>query len=187
MKSGKFPKFNRCALYAALASVLTLAGTGLVSNAYAAVGTGTANATVVRPITISASNPNLRFGSFSTSAAGQTVKMDTAGTRTLSGALGVGTGQSAFGAASFAVGGEGALTYAITLPTTTHITTGAGGPAETMATSLFTSNPTGTGLLSGTANTTGTQTVLVGATITTVASQATGIYTGIFSVTVDYN
>ena len=178
-------RFNRTALKAmAFASVLVLGGIG---NAQAADGTGTANATVVRPITISASSPHLRFGSFSTSAAGQTVAIATNGARTVTGALGVGTTQNAFGAASFTVGGEGALTYAITLPTTTDITTGTGLAAETMAVSGFVSNPSGTGTLSGSAGAAGTQTLLVGATITTVASQVAGVYSGTFTVTVAYN
>jgi hypothetical protein len=187
MKSVKFSTFNRRALHAALASAVVLGGMGLVGNAYAAIGTGTANATVVRPITITASSPNLRFGSFATSAAGQTVAIATDGTQTLTGALGVGTAQNAFGAASFTVGGEGSLTYAITLPTTTDITTGTGITGEVMAVSSFVSNPTGTGVLSGTTGTAGTQTLLVGATITTVASQVAGIYAGTFNVSVDYN
>ncbi len=182
MKSGKFSRFNRRALNAALASALVLGGMGLVSNAYAADGTGTANATVVIPIAIAASSPHLRFGSFSTSAAGQTVAIATNGARTLTGALGVGTGQNAFGAASFAVTGEGALTYAITLPSTTNITTGIGDATRTMAVSAYASNPSGTGAL-----TAGAQTLLVGATITTVASQVAGVYTGNFTVTVAYN
>lgn len=185
MTAAKSFRFNRTALKAvAFASVMVLGGIG---NAQAADGTGTANATVVRPITITASSPNLRFGSFSTSAAGQTVAIATDGTRMLTGAVGVGSGQNAFGAASFTVGGEGALTYAITLPSTTDITTGTGLAAETMAVSSFVSNPSGTGTLSGTAGTAGTQTLLVGATITTVASQVAGIYSGTFTVTVAYN
>lgn len=180
------PKFR--AFKAALASALVLGGLGVVGTAQAASGTGTANATVVRPISIANSSPNLRFGSFSTTAAGQTVTIGTDGTRTLVGALGVGTAQNAFGAASFAVSGEGALTYAITLPSTSvNITTGTATAAETMAVSNFTSNPSGTGTLSGTAGTTGTQTLLVGAKVTTVASQATGVYSGTFTVSVDYN
>lgn len=182
MKSDKFATFSRLALSAALVSALVLGGFGLVSNAYAADGTGTANATVVTPIAIAASSPNLRFGSFSTSAAGQTVAIAPAGGRTLVGALGVGTGQNAFGAASFAVTGDSTLTYAITLPGTTNITTGIGDATRTMATSLFTSTPSGTGVL-----TAGAQTLLVGATITTVASQVAGVYTGTFIVTVAYN
>ena len=182
MKSGKFVTFSRRALSAALASAVVLGGTGVVGNAHAADGTGTANATVVTPIAIAASSPNLRFGSFSTTAANQTVAIATAGTRTLVGAIGVGTGQNAFGAASFAVTGDSTLTYAITLPGTTNITTGIGDATRTMAVSSFVSNPSGTGAL-----TTGAQTLLVGATITTVASQVAGVYTGTFTVTVAYN
>lgn len=183
MKSVKFLAFNRRVLNAALASVVVLAGAGVVGNAYAADGTGTASATVVTPIAIAASSPNLRFGSFSTTAAGQTVAIATNGTRTLTGALGVGTGQNAFGAASFAVTGDSTLTYAITLPGTSTISTGDGiGTTKNMTVSSFASNPSGTGTL-----TAGAQTLLVGATITTVASQLAGAYTGTFVVTVAYN
>lgn len=183
MNNMKQATFNRRALKAALASAVVLAGTGLVINAYAADGTGTAEATVVTPIAIAASSPNLRFGSFSTNAAAQTVAIDTAGARTLTGALGVGTGQNAFGAASFAITGDSTLTYAITLPTTSTISTGDGvGVTKNMTVSSFVSNPSGTGALTG-----GAQTLLVGATITTVASQLVGAYTGTFTVTVAYN
>ena len=157
--------------------------------AHAADGTGTANATVVRPIAIGNSSPHLRFGSFSTSGAGQTVAIATDGQRTLTGVLGVSNSQNAFGAASFSVTGEAGLTYSITLPTSVNITTGGGSGPETMAVSSFVSNPSGTGTLSGTAgsNSAGAQTLLVGATLTTVASQATGTYTGNFTVTVQYD
>ena len=76
------------------------------------------------------------------------------------------------------------LTYAITLPTngTVNITTGTATAPETMAVSTFTSDPSGTGTL-----TAGAQTLGVGATITTVASQVAGAYTGTFNVSVDYN
>jgi hypothetical protein len=53
-----------------------------------------------------------------------------------------------------------------------------------MAVSNFTSDPAGsTGQLSNL----GAQNLKVGARITTVASQATGLYTGAFTVTVEYN
>lgn len=178
----KHNNFKQRVLTLALAAVFVFGSVAIGVNSYAADGTGTATATVVAPIAIAASNPNLLFGSFSTSAAGQTVAISPAGARTLTGALGVGTGQNAFGAASFAVTGSTTLTYAITLPTTTNIKTGTGIAAETMATSLFTSTPSGTGAL-----TAGAQTLLVGATITTVAAQVAGAYTGTFIVTVAYN
>ena len=175
---------DRSALRATAAALLVMAAAG----AQAADGTGTANATVVRPIAIANSSPHLRFGSFSTTAAGQTVAISTAGARNVSGAIGVGSGQNAFGAASFAVTGEGALTYTITLPASPiSITTGGGAPEETMSVGSFVSNPTGTGLLSGIAGTAGSQTLLVGATLTTVANLVPGIYSGNFTVTVQYN
>ena len=177
----KHNNFKQRVLTLALAAVFVF---GIGVNSYAANGTGTATATVVTPIAIAASNPNLLFGSFSTSAAGQTVAIATDGARTVTGALGLGTGQNTFGAASFAVTGEGTLTYAITLPENgvVDIITGEAGVTETMAVSSFVSNPSSTGTLTDSA-----QTLLVGATITTVASQVSGAYTGEFTVSVEYN
>ncbi|MCG2659763.1 MAG: DUF4402 domain-containing protein [Kiritimatiellae bacterium] len=161
------------------AFVLGIAGLGV--NAYAASAPAAATATVVVPITITKVN-DLRFGSFSTSAAAQTIVLGTAGTRTPTGLLLLGTAQNVFGAASFTVGGQGTLTYAITKSGPVNITTGLGGATETMAVSAFTSSPDATGTLAA-----GSQTLLVGATLTTVASQVAGAYTGTFSTTVEYN
>lgn len=181
MKSGKFAIFNRRALSAALASAIALGGAGLGLNVYAATATGTATATVITPIAIAAST-NLRFGSFSTSASGQTVTINAAtDARTNSGTLLV---TSTSGAASFAVTGDGTLSYGITLPADGVVTIVTGGSTapETMAVSSFTSSPATTGTL-----TAGAQTLKVGATLTTVASQVAGAYTGTFNVTVAYN
>ena len=184
MKSVKFAAFKRRALGMALVSVVGLGAASLAGRAYAATASGTANATVVTPIAIAAAL-DLRFGSFSTTAAAQTVVINAqTGGRTLSGVLGVGTGQNAFGAGTFSVTGDSNLTYAITLPAdgVVTITTGAGDATRTMAVSSFTSFPSGTGAL-----TAGAQTLAVGATITTVASQVSGAYAGQFNVSVDYN
>jgi len=55
--------------------------------------------------------------------------------------------------------------------------------ANTMTVGMFTSNPSGAGTLSAGGN----QTLSVGATLNVGAGQATGTYSGIFSVTVTYN
>jgi hypothetical protein len=181
MKSENFSTFNRRAVHTALASALVLGMAGHGSDAQAASATNTATATVVTPIAIAAGD-TLRFGSFSTSAASQTVTINaTTGTRTSSGAL---LATSTVGRATFNVTGSGVLTYAITLPTngTVNITTGTATAPETMAVSNFTSDPSGTGAL-----TAGAQTLGVGATITTVGSQVAGAYTGTFNVSVEYN
>lgn len=182
MKSDKFATFRRRALNMALASALVMGGSGLTVNAYAATATGTATATVVIPIAIAASSPNLLFGSFSTATAGDTVTIAPDGTRSSAGALLVNS-TNAPGAASFAVTGDTTLTYAITLPSTAQsIAIGAGTGTSAMAVTAFTSTPSGTGAL-----TAGLQTLLVGATVTTVAGQVAGAYTGTFPVTVAYN
>jgi hypothetical protein len=176
----KHNNFKQGFFLLALTAVLVI-GSGVIAvNSYAADGTGTATATVVTPIGITAT-ADLRFGSFTTSAAGQTVEITTADVRNLTGATGL---TSTVGAASFGVTGSGSMTYAITLPddVTATITTGGATAPETMAVSAFASNPSGTGTLSS-----GAQTLLVGATITTVASQVPGAYTGTFTVTVAYN
>jgi len=181
MKSEHFSTFKRRALHTTLASALVLGMAGHGINSQAATTSNSATATVVAPIAIAAGT-TLRFGSFSTSAAAQTVTINaTSGARTNSGTLLV---TSTVGRATFNVTGEGTLTYAITLPTngTVNITTGTATAPETMAVSNFISDPSGTGAL-----TAGAQTLGVGATITTVASQVAGSYTGSFNVSVDYN
>lgn len=172
--------FKKRFLTLALVAVFALGSIAIGVNSYAATAAGTANATVVTPIAISAVN-TLRFGSFSTTAAAQTVAIATDGARTLTGVLGLGTGQNAFGAASFNVTGEGSSTYAITLPDSVNISDSETTP-NTMAVNSFVSNPSGTGTL-----TAGAQTLLVGATLTTGTSQVTGVYSGNFDVTVEYN
>ncbi len=181
MKSESFSAFKHHALHATLASALVLGVAGHGINAQAATAGNDATATVVAPIAIAAT-ATLRFGSFSTSAAGQTVTINAnTGARTNTGAL---LATSTTGRATYNVTGEGALTYAITLPGngTVNITTGAADATRTMAVSDFTSFPATAGTL-----TAGAQTLGVGATITTVTGQVAGAYTGTFNVTVDYN
>ena len=143
--------FKQRVLTFALAAVFAIGGGFFAVNSYADTGTGNATATVVEPIAIANANPNLRFGSFATSGGTDTVVIAAeTGGRTLTGALEVGTGQNAFGAASFAVSGEESLTYAITLPDNGVVTiAGAGDP---MAVSAFTSFPSDAGTLDGSGN-----------------------------------
>lgn len=182
MKLERFSTFKCHAIHTMLACALVLGMAGHGTDSQAATASNDATATVVAPIAIAAGS-TLRFGSFSTAAAGQTVSINaTSGARTSSGALLV---TSTTGRATFNVTGQGSLTYAITLPGNgvVTITTDDGGSAnEIMAVSNFVSDPSGTGTL-----TSGAQTLGVGATITTVSSQVAGAYTGSFNVSVDYN
>jgi hypothetical protein len=82
-------------------------------------------------------------------------------------------------AATFTVAGLASAGYSITLPASTTLTSGG----NNMTVNTFTSNPSGTGTLSGG----GTQTLSVGGTLQVGASQPTGTYSGSFNVTVTYN
>lgn len=145
---------------------------------HAATASANATATVVTPIAIS-KNADLLFGKFVANTGG-TVAMATNGTRTAGGAVVLFNQGSTSNAASFAVTGEGSYTYAITLPADGTVTLNSGG--NSMAVNSFISNPSGTGTL-----TAGSQTLLVGATLTVSNAQAPGNYAGSFNVTVDYN
>jgi hypothetical protein len=161
--------------------VLALIGLTLGSYAFAQnTDTKTANATarIITPISLS-KTADLNFGDVVPSGALGTVVVSPAGVRSATGGASLGSG-AAVTAAAFTVSGQGSATYAITLPASTIVTKGGG---VNMTVDTFTSNPSGTGALSGG----GSQNLTVGATLNVAASQATGTYTGTFDVTVTYN
>jgi len=149
----------------------------LGANTYAASDTGTATATVMTPISISADTA-LDFGAFAPSTGG-TVTIATDGARSSSGVVPSSTDTGNNGV--FTVTGQASATYAITLPSDGTVTITSGG--NSMDVDTFTSNPSGTGTLSGG----GSQTLNVGATLTVGSGQAAGSYSGTFDVSVEYN
>ena len=163
-------------------SALSLLGFAINSNAQA-TAQASATATIVTPISIT-KNVDMNFGNVAVSATiAGTVILAPAGTRTTGGAGGV-TLPATTGtvtAADFTVNGNGAFTYAITLPASATLTRVGG--SETMTANAFTSTPSGTGTLSG-----GTQNLKVGATLNVAAAQVAGTYVcASFDVTVNYN
>jgi hypothetical protein len=144
------------------------------ANAQTASAPFTANARIVTPISIVKAT-DMNFGDVVAGAG--TVVLTTAGVRSTTGSTNLGNGVGVT-AATFTVSGQANSTYAITLPGSANIT----GPGSPMSVGTFTSNPSGTGLLTG-----GTQTLALGATLTVAAGQATGTYSGPFSVSVNYN
>ena len=148
-----------------------------------ATTSASASAIIITPITI-AKTVDMNFGNVAVSASlAGTVVMTPAGVRTAGGAGGVTLPVTAgtVAAASFTVSGQANYTYAITLPSTCTISSSS----NTMIVNGFTSTPATTGTLSGT----GTQTLLVGATLNVSAAQAAGTYTNSTGVpvTVNYN
>lgn len=159
---------------------VTLAMLTMAANALAASDDGTANATVITPITITAVNA-LEFGEVVGTVGGGTVTIGTNSARSGTAALIVST-QGTEQAATFNITGEGTNTYAITLPGNGVVSVDDAGAGVAMPITNFLSNPATTGTL-----TAGAQTISVGATLNVGASQVPGDYTGSFTVTVEYN
>jgi Domain of unknown function (DUF4402) len=146
------------------------------ANAQSASQSFSAKARIVTPISIALVS-DMNFGDVVAGAG--TVVLTPAGGRSVTGSTNLGNPLNV-SAATFTVSGQGSATYAITLPGSANITSGA----NTMSVGTFTSNPAvGAGLLSAG----GSQTLTLGATLTVAAVQATGSYSGPFSVSVNYN
>lgn len=128
------------------------------------------------------SSQALAFGRF-VAGTGGTIKVPplTGAVRTITG--GVTLLNSTVTAASFTITDNSAkyasATVTITLPSDGTVSLSNG--TNQMAVNSFTSNPSGTGVMSG-----GSLTFLVGATLTVGANQPSGNYSGSFSVTVNY-
>jgi Domain of unknown function (DUF4402) len=168
----------------AVASSLTLIAASSALAQQSSTVSADATATIITPIAI-AKTSDLVFGKLAVGGTGGTVAVGTNDAVTIAGASHTisqpaqSTGNPA--AAVFAVTGEGAFTYSITLPADGAVTL-SDGASHTMAVNSFVSNPSGTGAL-----TAGAQTLKVGATLTVGNNQTPGNYTGSFSVTVAYN
>ncbi len=132
-------------------------------------------ATVIAPITI-ATTANLVFGTVQPKAIAGSVTLSASGTRTGSNVV---LSSMALGnAASFNITGYANANFTIALPSSVTLT----GPGTAMTLSNFTSS-LGT---SSTLSAAGTQTLGVGGTLAIAANQTPGVYSGSFSVTVNY-
>lgn len=132
-----------------------------------------ANAQVTSVTAIS----GLNFGSFVANGSGS-VTVAASGLRSKSGSVTLLSQGAPAAAAQFTVSGSPNASYSISLPTESSLT----GPGSAMTLSIFTSTPSGSGLLAAG----GTQTLSVGATLTVGASQTPGTYSGNFNVTVQH-
>ena len=145
--------------------------------------TASTSATVITPIKIT-KDVDMNFGNLVATADGGPIVLPTTGARTGDAAILLGTQNGTVTAASFTVTGETGFTYAITLPAASFDVKNSDTTPATMAVGTFVSSPDATGVL-----TLGTQTLIVGATITLGAAQAAGDYTNATDmiVTVFYN
>ncbi len=146
--------------------------------AYAAVATATVTADITSTITVRTIN-GLIFGDIASGAAAGTLAMSTAGVRTTTGGVTVNTA-IAGSPAAFDVQGDPNATYSITLPAAVILTSGS---SNTMVVDNFISSPAITGVI----GVSGQQTLFIGATLNVSGNQALGAYSGLLTVTVDYN
>jgi hypothetical protein len=145
--------------------------------------TGTATATVITPIAITAGN-DLRFGSFSVDATnGGTVSIAANGARTAT-ASNIDLVTSTIGAATFSITGQASATYAYTVA---NATLSNGTPADDMVATLQGSSTSTSNGASGALTGGGTDTITVFGSLAVAAGQTEGAYSGDFDVTVAYN
>lgn len=141
--------------------------------------TGTANATIIVPISIVALNA-LRFGVMVQPTATGTVTVSTVGAVTTSGGMvgntSIAQGSSGPQAGTFRVSGEPGRLFFVFLPNSATVTKAG----ASMAINLFTVDP-----LAG--SPVGTLNIAVGGTLTVQAAQSPGTYTGSYQVTASYN
>jgi hypothetical protein len=157
-----------------LAGMIALAAATVGADVLAATASGTANATVIMPISISAGTA-LNFGTFAANSGGGTVVITTASARSATGTVALSATTPGV-AGTFTVTGNAGSTFAITNPGTFNVTSGA----NSMSVSL-------TGLATIGTLTAGTATIQVPGTLTVGASQAPGSYTGTYNMAVEYN
>ena len=178
----------------ALAMGAMVLASSAMAQSSATEASATANATVIRPIAV-AKGLSLEFGNI-VAGAGTVVIAAATGARTDSTpALTPPAAQRGLiRAATFNVSGEGGAIYSITLPAdnTVRLRTNDGiGDVEFMRLDSFTvaKNGGATDLLTlnGEAGGSGSQSFFVGGTLTAVAGQTAGVYSGTYSVTVAYN
>ena len=125
-------------------------------------------------------NQELSFGSF-VAGSGGSVTVSTSGARSASGGVLL-IPSSAGAAAQFTVSGDANATYTIQLPGNDFVK--LSGPGGDMFINEFTGSPSGA---AGQLSAGGSQSLLVGGTLSIASGQAPGQYAGSFSVTVDYN
>jgi TRAP-type C4-dicarboxylate transport system substrate-binding protein len=166
-----------------LTAILMIAFTTAAVAQSTATTTAATSARVITPITIT-KVVDMNFGNLVATAAGGDIVLPTSGARTGDAAILLGTQNGTVAAASFTVTGETDFTYAITLPSASFDVSNGDTTPATMSVGTFVSSPSSTSKL-----TSGSETLIVGATITLDANQKSGAYTNVdaLAITVNYN
>lgn len=146
--------------------------------AIAATSSITVSADIISTIKVGARN-GLLFGDIASSSVAGSVILSTNGNRTTTGGATVNSSGSG-SPATFDVSGDANASFSISLPISITLSDGS---SNNMVVDNFTSSPSTTGVL----DSSGKQSIFVGATLNVGSNQAFGSYSGLMSVTVDYN
>lgn len=161
-----------------LALLFSLYASVVQLPAYSATATATVTVNVISTIGLN-NLSGMVFGDISSSASAGIVLLNTSGSRIATGGVTINSAVPG-GAATFDVIGDPNASYAITLPTSVVLTNPSG---NSMLVDNFTSTPVFYGLLDAG----GRQSLQVGARLNVTNNQVFGAYTGLMSVTVEYN
>lgn len=166
-----------------LLSILALVSIVLLPCRVLAVGENTVASVDVVPLISISEATALNFGKVNSGSTEGTVTLTTANTRTITGGITLfGNDQTT---ARYNVLGNASSNYVITVPTTSiNVSKDGVNLAVSSFQALSTSTNSGTG---GTLTGDGTDSFVVGASLTLPAGTATGRYTGTFDVSVAYN
>jgi cytoskeletal protein RodZ len=177
------------------AAIVMMAGftTTVMAQTSATVAATPAGAQLIVPMTLGETSP-LHFGTITLlNASGGTVSLTTTNTRNFTGGVATSAVLPTSTNAAYNVTGTYNETYALTLPATIEVKETVGNTAV-MTISALTVKFLGGSEVSGYGATavsilsvTGTDSFIVGGTLTVAASQIGGIYAGTFAVSVDYN
>ena len=148
------------------------------TSVQAATATATIDANIIQAMSVTTAT-GLSFGDISAGSTSGTVIMTPGGARSATGGTNINSSTPG-NPSSFNVQGTANASFSITLPASVILSDTA---SHTMTVDNFTSSPTPSGVLDGS----GQQTLFVGATLNVSANQAFGSYSGLMSVTVDYN
>ena len=170
-----------------LAAIVMIAG---VTTKTMAQNSASANAGVkiVKALTLT-KTADLHFGTMTIPTAGVVISLSTTNARTadVPGNITLLPQAPVAANAAYTVAGSADATYAITLPSS-NVTINGPGSAYTIVNNFVAKTAsTGTDGLTGTLNGSGADSFVVGAKLNLAGSQAFGIYSGTFDVTVNYN
>lgn len=163
-------------------ALISLSAAG-AQQAHAATGTGAMTAIILTPIAVTAPT-DLHFGSITVTAAAGTVVIDTAGGRTVTGGVSevVGTGSESEAVISVSAG----TGINIVLSMAAASFTVTNGLLDTMAVDTFNIRTAAGGATQTVTLTASPGTFPIGGTLNVGAGQATGTYTGNFTVNANY-